>query len=105
MIRNDATPDTQKESDCGNYPPPSDNRGEQGGWIRVEEKGYPINEQPVWFYAEIYEKVLSGTFVDKDNWDRKNMFISNEGAFFKDVKQWQPLIIPNPPITNKQIKK
>jgi hypothetical protein len=51
-------------------------------WVSVEDAGKPDYNVNLWFFDKRYTDVIEGMFFSEDSFERKDMFISNEGAFF-----------------------
>jgi hypothetical protein len=64
------------------------------GWIKVEDR-LPDNMQEVLFYLAS-DTVKFGRFYESDQWERKNMFVCNQGAFFTtgSVVAWKLVAKP-----------
>lgn len=68
-------------------------------WISVKER-LPEDCSGCWFYATKFNKVIFGSFVSKDAFDRDNVFISEDGGMFlfDTVSHYIPINVPTPPI-------
>jgi hypothetical protein len=70
-------------------------------WIEIntEEMIYPADGEKCYFYVEKFGAIAHGKFFMTDSFNRKFVFISDDGAHFpiNTVTHYIPMPLPSPP--------